>query len=229
MFLFRLIEFRGKSEFFSNKTKFVRRFGTTALSNYNNQFIYYYAFYFISSLLTIEPYQKLFWGGLFVTIFLAYLLYFMILKGWEKINYIGSLEWIIRTIANNLVPTRKKRFDSSVKWWQKGQINVERTFYNPTWINLSDPILEKEQNEEQFVKEKRDSKFALILSIVGLATVIFNVMSIFGLFVSLNARKIEGKNKQNKIALIISIIGTILFATFYIVCFSVKIGSLGLF
>ncbi|HUT80242.1 MAG TPA: heparan-alpha-glucosaminide N-acetyltransferase domain-containing protein [Candidatus Bathyarchaeia archaeon] len=229
MFFFRLIEFRGKSKLFSDKTKFVRRFGTVALSNYNNQFLFYYVFFFTSSILTFVAYQKLFWGGLFFTIFLAYALYYFILKGWEKIRYVGSLEWLIRTIGNNIVPARKLRFDSSVKWWQKGQINVEKTFYNPTWIDLSDPIQEKEKNEEQFCKEQRDSKLALILSIVGLVTILFNIVSIIGLFVSLNARKTEGKNKRNKAAFIMSIIGTILFIAFYVACFSIKIGTLGLF
>ncbi|MBN1330277.1 MAG: DUF1624 domain-containing protein [Candidatus Heimdallarchaeota archaeon] len=228
MFLFRLIEFRGKGKIFSDKTKFVRRFGTVAFSNYNNQFIYYYAFYFTSSILTFAAYQKLFWGGLFLTIFLTYVLYYFILKGWEKVKYIGSLEWVIRTIANNIIPSRRLRFDTSIKWWQRGLIDVDRLFYYPEWIDLSTTIQEKEQKKIQFLAEKRDSKFALILSITGLCSIVFNVLSIFGLFVTINARKTEGHNKQNKIALTLSIIGIILFALFYIICFSVKIGTLGL-
>jgi hypothetical protein len=60
-------------------------------------------------------------------------------------------------------------------------------------------------------------------------TIILNAASIFGLFVSLRARKLEGKNKRNTQALIISIVGCVLFAAFYIVCFILKIGILGLF
>ncbi|MFW9921927.1 MAG: hypothetical protein ACFFDW_01415 [Candidatus Thorarchaeota archaeon] len=60
-------------------------------------------------------------------------------------------------------------------------------------------------------------------------TIIFNAVSIFGLVISLNARKIDGKNKRNNAALILSIIGCVLFVAFYVVGFSIKIGALGLF
>ncbi|MGC9780419.1 MAG: hypothetical protein HZR80_14325 [Candidatus Heimdallarchaeota archaeon] len=175
-----------------------------------------------------NPYNKLFWPGTFLTIFLTLIVYLLLLFGWEKIKYIGSLEWFIRTFTNNVVPARKQKFDSSVKWWQKGLVDVEGTFYNPEWIDLVNPEEDKVKNEELFLSEKRDSKLALILSIVGLVTIVLNAASIFGLFVSLNARKIEGRSKLNNAALIISIIGCVFFVTFYTISFIIKIGALGL-
>jgi len=229
MILFRLVEFRGKSKQFSDKSRFIRRFGTVAFTNYNNQYIYYIMFFLLSSAIFATPYAKFFWPGTFLTILVTLIVYYLIMIGWEKIKYIGSLEWMIRTFTNNVVPARRKRFDPSVKWWQRGLIDVEGTFYNPEWIDLVNPEEEKEQHEEQFVAKERDSKLALILSIVGLASLIFNVVSIFGLFVSINARKIEGKNKRNTAALIISIIGCVFLVAFIVVCSIVKIGALGIF
>ncbi|NHJ39568.1 MAG: DUF1624 domain-containing protein [Asgard group archaeon] len=228
MLLFRLIEYRGKSKAFSDKTKFIRRFGTVAFSNYNNQWIYYIIFFLTSLAINRDAYVKLYWAGTFLTIFITLIIYHLLLLGWEKIKYIGSLEWLIRTFTNNVIPLRRKRFDPSVKWWQRGQIDVERMFNNPEWINLNDIEDSNKAINEKMPAEQRDSKFALILSIVGLVTIIFNAASIIGLFVSLNARKTEGINKRNKAALVMSIIGCVLFAGFYIFCFSVKIGTLGI-
>jgi hypothetical protein len=228
MLLFRLIEFRGRSKKFSDRTKFIRRFGTIAFTNYSNQFIYYIVFFFLSWAIYFTPYAKFYWAGTFLVIIVTLLVYYLILIGWEKIKYVGSLEWMIRTIANSIVPLRRKRMDKNLKWWQRGQIDVDSIFYNPEWIDLIDPEEEKEKNEEKFLAEKSDSKLALILSIVGFVTIIFNAISIFGLFVTIRARKMEGKNKHNLAALILSIIGCVVFVAFYIASFIIKIGSLGL-
>jgi hypothetical protein len=234
MFLFRLIEFRGKSKAFSDKARFVRRFGTVAFSNYNNQWIYYIMFFLMSLAINQAAYERLFWAGTFLTIFVTLLVYYLLLLGWERIKYIGSLEWIIRTFTNNVIPVRRKKFDPSVKWWQRGQIDVERTFYHPEWIDLNNPeeVNEAEEHSEAVIdkqpSEERESKLALILSIVGLITIIFNAVSIFGLFISLNARKTDGINKRNKAALIMSIIGCVLFTGFYVFCLSVKVETLGI-
>ncbi|MHA1126572.1 MAG: hypothetical protein ACTSO7_11735 [Candidatus Heimdallarchaeota archaeon] len=229
MILFRIVEFRGISKKFSDRTRFIRRFGTVAFTNYNNQWIFYIVFFFSSWAIFFTPYAKFYWAGTFLVIFITLIVFYLLLIVWEKLKYVGSLEWMIRTIANNIVPARRKRFDPSVKWWRRGHIDVEGTFYNPEWIDFVDPEEEKAKNEEQYLLEERDSKFALILSIVGLASLIFNAMSIFGLFVSLRARRMEGINKRNTAALIISIIGCVFFVAFYVVCSIVKIGVLGIF
>ncbi|NHJ87881.1 MAG: hypothetical protein FK734_20630 [Asgard group archaeon] len=229
MFLFRMIEFRGKSKLVAERTKIIRRFGTVAFSNYNNQYIYFALFAFISFILKGAAYTKLFWGGTFLTIGVALGVYILLLYFWEKVKYTGSLEWLLRTFNNNVIPVNRKRFDESTKWWQRGQIDTDKQFYNAQWIDLVEPLEQKEQNEEQFLVEQKESKLALILSIIGSVTIIFNIISIFGLFASINARKIEGKNKRNKAAFILSIIGCVLFVAFYVVCFTVKIGVLGIF
>ena len=226
MFLFRAIEFRGKSKQFADKTKFVRRFGLVAFSNYNNQWIYFVVFCVTSSIIFFTPYALLPWYGVFLTIILTYAVYYLILWAWEKIKYTGSLEWVIRTITNNLVPARKDRFASDVKWWQKGQVDVERTFYNANWINLGE-VEEQKDKPDRILNE--ESKFALRLSLIGLCSIIFIVLNIISLFISINSRKKDGKNKQNIAALAISITGIVLIVAFVIIGSIVPIGELGIF
>ncbi|MBN1329734.1 MAG: DUF1624 domain-containing protein [Candidatus Heimdallarchaeota archaeon] len=230
IFLFRFIEFRGKSKTYAEKTKNFRRFGIVAFSNYNNQWLYFYVFYFVSSVSTFNSYQKPLWGGVFVIILLTYLLYSMILYFWEKIKYFGSLEWFIKTVSNNITPVRRKSFDKGTKWWQKGLIDADKTFYNAQWIGLDNVGKMQQETEMSEVKtEKSDSKFALILSLVGVCSILFMPASIFSLGVSLNARKNEGKNRINTASFILSIIGCIFFAVVLLVSFILPIGVLGLF
>ncbi|NHJ40605.1 MAG: DUF1624 domain-containing protein [Asgard group archaeon] len=228
MFLFRLVEFRGISKQFADKTRYVRRFGVVAFSNYNNQWLYPAVFFLVSLLLTRNFYEKLFWGGIFFTIVVTFLLFHAILLGWERIGYIGSLEWTIRTIGNNLIPVRKDRFDKSVKWWQRGQINVENAFRNPEWIDLKN-VETIEDNDENKHEVSDDSKLALRLSIIGLCSILFIVVSFFSLFISINSRKKDGKNKHNTAAFGISIAGIILFIGIIITTLVIPIGTLGLF
>ncbi|MHA1211591.1 MAG: hypothetical protein ACTSSH_03930 [Candidatus Heimdallarchaeota archaeon] len=250
MTLFRFIEFRGKGNSYANKTKIVRRFGTVAFSNYNNQWIYNLVFFIVSLMIYQIAYQRVLWAGTFLILFLTLAIFSLLLWAWEKIKYTGSLEWFIKTVSNNVVPIRRNSFEEGTKWWQRGQINVERNFYNVNWIDLSpdswdttkdtstDPlVVDDQKSKTEIVEEEsksgfaehRDSKFALILSIVGLCSILFIFVSIFGLFISISARKTEGKNNQNTAALVMSIIGCILIVGILVTTFIVPIGALGLF
>lgn len=234
MLLFRLNEFRGKSKEFANRSKIIRRYGTIAFTNYNNQWIYYLMFALTSYMIYRNAYQKLLWFGTFLTIILTFLVYSFILWLWEKIGYIGSLEWFIRTGTNNLVPLRRERFDTSVKWWQKGQVDVENTFYNADWINIVNKSenLDTEETKELIADtqlEKRDSKLAFRMALTGMFSILFALSSIFALFISVNAMKNEGKNKHNKAAFIISIITIVLLVAGFIALFFIPIDTLGIF
>ncbi len=221
--LFRLVEFRGRSKVFSDKTRYVRRFGTVAFSIYNNQFLYFIVFAFTSWVIKRTAYTKLPWWGTFLTIGITFLLFHFILLGWEKIKYTGSLEWLIRSTANSLVPARKDAFDESVKWWQKGKVDVDKTFYNADWIDLD----EKDKDESK--ANKIESKFSFRLAIISLCSILFIAVNIISLFVSIRARKLDGKNKHNTAGLVISIIGNVLILTVIIVTLAIKVGALGLF
>ena len=224
MFLFRLIEFRGKSNLYAPKTKIIRRYGIIAFSNYNNQWIYHIVFLFFSFILTSTPYQRLSWGGTILTILLTYILYSIIHYLWEKINYLGSLEWLIRTFINNVIPIRRKSFDETTKWWQRGLIDVDKVFYNVNWVELDEVGL-----ADQKQMKNEESKYALQTSLIGLFSIFFMPISILGLITSITARKTDGKNKINNSSLVISIIASILFITLIIISFVLPIGTLGIF
>jgi len=230
MFFFRFIEFRGKGNAYAGKTKIIRRYGTVAFSNYNNQWIYFLVFFLTSLIIYQVPYQRLFWWGTFLTLFLTLAVFSLLLWGWEKIKYIGSLEWFIRTFTNNVVPARRRLFDENVKWWQRGLINPERTFYNVDWVEFNNNEDSPTDNEtEKKIIVGRESKFSLTLSLVGVFSILFIPLSIVGLFVSINARKTEGKNQTNTASLILSIIGCVLFVGLTITLFVLPVGVLGLF
>ncbi|MFW9922505.1 MAG: hypothetical protein ACFFDW_04355 [Candidatus Thorarchaeota archaeon] len=230
MFIFRLIEFRGKSEPFAKNSKIIRRFGTVAFSNYNNQALYFFIFFLVSLMIFQIPYKKLMWWGTFLVLFLTLAIFSLLLWGWEKIKYLGSLEWFIRTLTNNIVPVRRSTFEKDVKWWQKGQIDVDRAFYNVQWIDLHDVGEQSNENSSSASNTNtKDSLYAFILSLVGLCSILFLYISVLGLIISIQARKHEGKNKYNTTALILSIIGTVILVGGVITSLILPVGVLGLF
>jgi len=101
------------------------------------------------------PYKKPFWWGTFLILFLTLAIFTLLLWLWEKIKYIGSLEWFIRTFTNNIVPARRRLFGEGVKWWQRGQIDPDRVFYNVDWIEFTDTN-EPSTNKETENKTKID-------------------------------------------------------------------------
>ncbi|MHA1212343.1 MAG: hypothetical protein ACTSSH_07765, partial [Candidatus Heimdallarchaeota archaeon] len=237
--LFRTIEFRGISKKFADKTKFIRRFGIVAFTNYNNQWIYFIMWELMSLMFYQTHYQRPLWLGMLVVMILTFGTYSLMLWGWEKIGYILSMEWFIRTIANNIVPLRRQRFPEGTKWWQRGLIDVKRQFYDVEWIDIHDTqmttkaiVTKAEDTKEMIVKDQTkldDSKFALTLSLVGMFSIFFVFANIIGLFVSLSARKQEGKNKKNKRALIISSVSIGIFVSIIVTLSILKIGLLGIF
>lgn len=242
--LLRLIEFRGISKKFANRTKIIRRFGIVAFSNYNNQWIYFVMWEITSLMFYQTHYQKPLWLGMLVVLILTFSVYSLILWGWEKVGYILSLEWSIRTIANNIIPIRRQRFPESTKWWQRGLIDVKRQFYDVDWVDIYDDsqIAAKFEDTKMAIEtddtvesiglsqtELRDSKFALTLSLIGMFSIFFVISSFIALKVSLSARKYEGKNSINKAALIISIITIVLLLLVLVVLSILRIGILGLF
>ncbi|MBN1329761.1 MAG: hypothetical protein JXA54_09835 [Candidatus Heimdallarchaeota archaeon] len=243
MFLFRLIEFRGKSKQFADRSKLIRRLGIVAFSNYNNQWFFFIMWELVSLLTYQKHYEPQQWGGTALIIVYTLGFYSLVLWGWEKIGYIGSLEWFIRTITNNVVPVRRQRFDKSVKWWQRGLIDVDKVFYNANWVNIHSQTISstssgmtsknttEEPREEMIIGQPKndESKLALIIALVGFLSVLFVLLSFIALPLSIHARRQEGKNKQNKAALYISVITIILLITIILILFELPIGLLGLF
>jgi hypothetical protein len=222
MFLFRLIEFRGKSKGIAKRTKIFRRFGIIALTNYNIQWIFYLMFALVSFSLLRIPYQRMLWAGTFLTIFLTLAVFILLLWLWEKIGYVGSFEWLIRTFINNTVSVRREQY-KDMKWWQRGKLEVDRVFYNAKWIDITASEMQEQSSD------RSDSKFALTLSFVGMFSIIFCLASIISLILAILSFKREGKNKQNLTAMILSIITLVAILAVTIVLILLPIELLGLF
>jgi len=209
MFIY-IVDFRKKGQKFASGTKFIRRFGTIALTNYNFQNIYLFVNFMIPQIIFgLGPYGKTEWGGTFLQIGLTLFFYHLVMVLWEKVNYRGSLEWALGMIGYYLVPGRKSEKHKELKWYQKGDILVQENFYDAEWINVT------EYSEEEYHRNGRDSRLVLILAICCLAFPIFIPVTCGLFFVIRKIMKKEGKNRQNKIALILCIIGIVITIIFF--------------
>ncbi len=229
------VEFRGKGKKFADKTKFVRRFGFTAFSNYNQQYIFPFVNfwappiffgsgaiaswlnYVTNSGLTVRwlnlstgwwqsglgPYDKTLWFGTLFQLGIVLLIYHTVMLIWERVNYRGSLEWFMATIGYYIVPVKKPESLQMKKWYQKGDLPVEEGFYNAEWLNVN-------EETEEYHRDKRDSRIVLYFALASFLMPLFIPFTVGLLFVTLRTIKKEGKNKKNRAALILCIIGTVL-------------------
>ncbi|MBN2154678.1 MAG: DUF1624 domain-containing protein [Candidatus Lokiarchaeota archaeon] len=235
-----VVEFRGKGKKFADKTRFIRRFGFTAFSNYNQQYIYtsinFWApqlFFGVGALANwlnstigwpsgLGPYGKTEWFGTFFQLAIVLLVYHVIMRIWEQHNYRGSLEWFMGTIGYYIVPVEKPESLLMKKWYEKGDLAVQEAFYNAEWVNIV-------EETEEYHRSKRDSRIALIFAIAAFAVPLFIPFTAGWLFVAIRTFKTEGKNKKNTAALILCIIGTVLTLIFIVAVLIFSPSSFGLY
>jgi hypothetical protein len=220
MIVLYLVEFRGRSSQFAGRTKYIRRYGIIAFTNYNIQWLYWIPPAFIPLIFGKASYTKLLWGGTILSVLTAVAFYTIILYLWGLVNYRFSFEWLMKSIGYILLPIRRIDPLKDKKWWQKGDINVKGIIQNGEWVN----IVEK---NEAYHEAKTDSRVSMILSIFSLAIPIFFAFSVITLPMSINARKNEGRNKKNTTALILSIIGAVITVGFFVFTFVFSPSSLG--
>jgi hypothetical protein len=224
----RLVEFRGEAAQFAESTMFIRRFGFVAFTVYCCQYVYYVMHLIVSSLYTYiqtgtaVPYQHLGWDGTAITIILTLLSFHGILKLWEKIDYIGSLEWWIGTIAAALIPgknTKSGKSKEGMKWWEYGRLDVKNAFYEPEWININE--------KKDFPKEAMvESRFA---SKLGGLSIVFWPIAFKALKTAKESMESEGVNKYNKKAKVMAIIGLILTPIMVVFLTSVSLSTFGIY
>ncbi len=215
-----LVEFRGKGVLFARRTTFVRRFGFIAFTNYNNQWITWLVWAAISYLVVGIPYSQMNWGWTLVTMALVFLVYYGISRLWEKVGYIGSIEWAIGTLSQALIPAKRDPIKAQ-KWFQQGQLDVQGAFYHPEWLNLVEAT-------EQYHLSLRDSQ---ILAKVAKYCLLIPLFIPFGVFLfpaALKAIKIEGANPHARRALTLTSIALIITAIFLVVCFTMTPNMIGL-
>ena len=215
-----LVEFRGRGASFAKKTGYVRRYGIIAFTNYNNQWLYWLPPAFIPLMFGLDSYDKMLWGGTWLMILTTLIFYTIILYLWGLINYRFSFEWTMKSIGYVLLPIRRIDALKEKKWWQKGDIDMDRIFHNPDWVNIVD-------EDKTYHKNKKDSRIAMILSIISLTIPIFFAFSLVTLPMSIKARKTEGVNKKNITALVLSIIGAVITVGFLVVALAFTPTSLG--
>ncbi|MBA7579217.1 hypothetical protein ES708_21086 [subsurface metagenome] len=220
--LIRTVDYRGKGARFAKVTRPLRRFGVIAFTNYTIQWMFLGLHYLMGTILTPEnPHALLSWGYTILLCILTLVLNTIIMLLWERINYIGSLEWFIKTLAALLSPARRKA-KKGMKWWQWGMIDRKKEFYDVEWINL--------YTLDEYSKENlKDSKLAYKLALCGLLIPSFSIVNFIAFGISFTAKKNEGSNKYNKRGMILSLIGMILFTAFLAFCFFVQMGTLGIY
>ncbi|MHA1889964.1 MAG: hypothetical protein ACTSYS_03160, partial [Promethearchaeota archaeon] len=233
MLVIRMVEFRGNGKIFAQKTTFIRRFGYIAFTIYTIQFIYYIPQRLVSMVAGI-PYHNnnLDWMGTFIAMGISILLFHLIMLAWERVNYIGSLEWSMKTIAYVLIPARKQAATSGRKWWQVGQLNVKESFYNAEWLNI---VEKSELDHENLVESKLAFKLSLLGLVLGLVGIIIFFagfllipFSIMGYYIGKQSEKLEQVNEYNKKAKIIGIIGMVIFLSLIVISSIFSAADLGL-
>ena len=221
MTLLRLVEYRGKAGFFADSSTIIRRFGFVAFTNYSFQWIYYITFFLMTNMLVGTAYQKLDWSGTFLTIGLTFFVYELMMVTWEKKRYIGSIEWMIGTLAFTIFPKRKIGAYKGQIWWERGALNVEESFYAAEWVN----IVKEHEIKHEIQKE---SKLAYKLALISVCTLVFMPIAFVAYNIANESIQTEQENKYNKRAKIISIIGMALVVIFFALCFFLTPSDVGL-
>jgi hypothetical protein len=219
--IFRLVEFRGKGKKLSDKTTFIRRFGTVAFTIYTfHRTIAMIPLTILSGIfqrdMTIDVHNLNGWICIFdITICILFIHGLLVL--WEKVGYVGSLEWMIGTIGAYALGIPKKSPEKK-KWYQWGAIDVKNTFYNAEWINIF------EEGDYGSV-EHRDSKLALKLIVPGF---FLFPATLTGLSIVKFVEQSGKDNPINKKAKILGYIALSVNIITLIVLYIIDLGTLGL-
>ncbi len=217
MLIIYLVDWRGIGPEFSKSklVQFVRRFGVAAFSNYNNQWIYYVGWIGISLLLTDQRRIKLDWTGTLLVLVVSLVLYYLVLRVWEKVNYVGSIEWMMGTLGATITPSKwQPEGLRNLKWYQKGQLNVQGSFYRVESVSVVRP-------DQAYHAQLQDSRLIAKLTKVSLFSIIFLPFTVVTLLLARNIQKKEGSNPMVKIAIRLSWVGTIITVALLLVCFVV--------
>ena len=211
----RIGEYRGNSKSLAKNTQFIRRFGFIALTVYLTQWIYFIAHFILTSLPNFTPYQRVYWPVSWLILILALSMFHLIMTRWEKVGYIGSLEWMISGIANRLAKVKKQSSVSStqnaVKWYNIGKLKVPEIFYDPNWVNFE--MVNKSKDELRLIK---------YFLIIGFLLPIFGILN----YILIRNYEIEfDKILRQKL---ICIFGIIFSFMFYFIGFFVTLQDIGI-
>ncbi len=202
-----LIDWRGMGGAFANTRliRFVRRYGFIALTNYNNQWLYFLVWIVVSLFVTGNRRVDMLWGGTILVLLGTLLVYHLVLITWEKTGFLGSMEWMIGTIAYRLIPTRRDPGKQNSRWYEKGRLDVQSAFYNVESVDVITP-------DDDYRANNQDSKMIAKLSKIALFSILFMPFNLITLYLALDIKNRENPNPALKQAICISAIGTVLTA-----------------
>ncbi|MDZ7820417.1 MAG: hypothetical protein U5N26_00625 [Candidatus Marinimicrobia bacterium] len=211
--MIRLVEMRGRAKAFGDKTRFVRRFGFVAFTNYTIQYLYFIAMFISLDLVFGIPYGRRagLWGPTVLTIIIGMGMFALLLYLWEKIRYAGSLEWMVKQCNYFFNPVRSRRLKAmGVKWYQAGLLNVQSSFYRPEWVNVrTEDAIDHEHAEE--------SRLAFKLGIAGF---VFPPFAFAGYLIARRAAKSEGGSCEHRRALRLTALSVVVFLVWVLLfCF----------
>ncbi|MCF7832103.1 MAG: hypothetical protein K9N05_00830 [Candidatus Marinimicrobia bacterium] len=221
MGLLRLVELRGKAKEFGNKTRFIRRFGFVAFTNYTIQFMYYVAMFITIDWIFGNTYGRNvgLWGEVVVTILVGLSIMALINILWEKIRFAGSLEWWVKQTNYFLNPVRRRILkEKGIKWYQAGLLNVQGGLYNADWLNIVEPDDVDHTNKEESILAKK----------LAWAGFVFPIFSFIGFFIARKARVEEGDSKENKKARVWSTVSVVFFLVWLIAFFILSPATFGI-
>ncbi len=147
--MLRAVEFRGKTKKFADKTTFIRRFGMPAFTIYAfHRYIGLVGVTFMAWIsgndYTLDS-KSLPFGYALLNVAVAILCVHAVMLLWEKLGYVGSLEWIMGVLVTSAFPTiprsksaaaELKMEDPKEKISRKallGPMNIQKLFYEPEW------------------------------------------------------------------------------------------------
>ncbi|MGA1866831.1 MAG: hypothetical protein ACMUFK_05120 [Thermoplasmatota archaeon] len=220
LLVLRLVEFRGMGREFALSTLSIRRYGYVAFSVYTYQFIdaipraLMGLFPFVSRR---WPYPENigWWLPVLVMMPMTLLLWEIVLRGWEKAEYVGGMEWCMAKVAEKVLPGRRERTEGRRRWWQAARLNAREYLYRPEWLN----IVEKDEVDH---KRREESKLALSLALGGL---FFFPLAPASLWIGRTSMKVEGRNVMNYAAVVVSLITMVIYAGLFIALFFVPAPS----
>ncbi len=221
MSMLRLVELRGKAKPFGKRSRFIRRFGFVAFTNYTIQFMYFVAMFITIDWIFGNTYDRNvgLWGETIVTLVVGIGIIALINILWEKIRFAGSLEWMVKQTNYFLNPVRRRLLkEKGIKWYQAGLLNVQAGLYNADWLNVVEP-------EEIDYSNKEESILAKKLAMAGF---VFPIFSFLGFFIARKARALEGDSKENKKARIWSTISVVFFIVWLVAFFILSPSSFGI-
>ncbi|MGA1819930.1 MAG: heparan-alpha-glucosaminide N-acetyltransferase domain-containing protein [Thermoplasmatota archaeon] len=207
LLIIRMVEFRGKGKEFGNRTLSIRRYGYVAFSIYTYQFIYVLPRALMGIFPNVSnnwPYPERigWWLPVLVMMPMTILLWEIVLRAWEKIEYVGGMEWMMAKVAEKLLPGRREGGAKKRRWWQAARLDAKEYLFKPEWMNIVD-----RKDVDHVGKE--ESKLALSLSLGGL---FFLPLSLGGLWIGRSSMREEGRNWQNTGAVAVSLITMGLYA-----------------